>query len=761
MATPSRPGAGPVPKERPQGIRLRCCAQLGSGDLTERCESLATTSSSSQAPEATDAPGRPTATESSAASAPTAAVPGSNGAAEAAKRWFRGDVDGLRAVAIVLVVAYHAGIPIFRGGFIGVDIFFVISGYLISRNLLRESETNGRVALGRFWARRVRRLVPALALVVAVTLVAGYFILPVFDLTDFAKQGAAATLYVSNVLFAAQARNYFAADITSSPFLHTWSLGVEEQFYLVWPVLFALVCTVVARRAAGRRRPVLIAVFAVTFLVSMGLNVMLTNQSSTWAFFGLPSRAWEFAVAGLLAAVPLPALLRSVAARTAAAVAGIVLLAAALLVIDDRTPYPGLWALLPVGATVLLIIAGETWGGTVTTGPISALLSIKPMQWLGRVSYSWYLWHWPAIVLVAVALDKDTVKLKSATALATLPVAWLAYRFFETPVRFAPFIARSSRRTFVVGGVVTAAVVLLAVAVWPGAASQGPSATTVVVAELQAPPGSTMEQRVNFGVQLYRDRVNHTCPRDSLKTADGDSYCVGGDLESDNTVMLLGDSHAGGWRRTLEAIARDRHIKLLVREHDGCPAYDVNTPSKTEKGSSKICRDQHDGDLRVIDALAPKAVVIAGWSGYEDQILDANGNTPSRADREQLWHDAAASLLARLHDKGIKVGVILDEPTLPADVSQCLVKKGDAERCAVPLAEAMAKSSGLLAAERSAIDAAGGVATADMADVVCDAKRCVVEMDGTIAYVDTHHFTDAFAAKQLPLVDQLVEKISQ
>ncbi len=370
----------------------------------------------------------------------------------------------------------------------------------------------------------------------AVTLVASYFIVPLYQLGDVAKQGAAASLYVSNVLFASQARNYFTTDISFSPFLHTWSLGVEEQFYLVWPVLFALATwAVVGRRrrtSTAERRSLLILVFGVVFVVSMALNLALTADGNSWAFFGLPSRAWEFAVAGLLAALPVPRFLRGVTARTILAGVGLLLLLAALKLLDDATPYPGLWALLPVSATVLLILAGETWAGTVEAGPVSRGLSVGPMQWLGRVSYSWYLWHWPAIVLLTIAVGRDRTAYKLAAALVALPVAWVAYRWFETPLRFTPRIARSSARTFAFGAVVTVLVVALAWAVQPQTLARH-RGDILTAADFEAPAGSSLQERIKVTVDELHTREDDSCPKDGLESPDGDTYCVGGDLNAD------------------------------------------------------------------------------------------------------------------------------------------------------------------------------------------------------------------------------------
>jgi peptidoglycan/LPS O-acetylase OafA/YrhL len=703
---------------------------------------------------------------------PDPAVTATAAAAAPTNTWFRPDVDGLRAIAIVLVVGYHAGLPLFSGGFIGVDVFFVISGFLISRNLVRESSGTQRVRLGEFWSRRIRRLVPALGLVVATTLIVGAFILPSYDLAAFARQGGAAALYISNVVFAVQSQDYFAADVASSPFLHTWSLGVEEQFYLVWPVLFSLVCLsqrgYFARVAEWRRRLILGVLFAATFVGSLWLSVSLTNSGSTWAFFGLPSRAWEFAVAGLLAVIPVPQLLRNVVSRTALAVGGLGLLAVALAEIYDSTPYPGLWALLRVGATVLVILAGETFGGTARTGPISAVLALGPMQWLGRVSYSWYLWHWPAIVLLIAATNDDTIRLRSAAALASLPVAWLAYRYFETPMRFSSLLARSHSRTYVVGATMTVAVLLVAAGVWRKAPNLSETLVTAdgatigqTVDGLELPAGLPLDDRMAFAVRLYRDRVETSCPNKALKTDDGDEYCVGGDLRATTTVMLIGDSHAGQWRHTLETIAAERGIKLLTRQHSGCAPYRVLFDTSEKQGDKAlVCRRQQDGDRRVLDALKPDAVVVSSATIAREKILDDSGAVAGdEAAQREIWRGGEAGLLDDLSSRPIAVGWILDEPGLPFEANACIVKEQDVAACVPDRANALAKSGPLLEVEREELAKRGITATFDLTAVICDAQHCQLEIDGTLVYVDSHHLTDAFAFEQKAHLEAMFDQL--
>ena len=378
-------------------------------------------------------------------------------------------MDGLRAVAIVLVVAFHVGLAGFSGGFIGVDVFFVISGFLITRGLVAESERQGRPALLRFWARRVRRLVPALGLMLVVVLGLALVVVPFVEWQTVASQARAAALYVSNLAFARQATDYFAPNIDTSLFLHTWSLGVEEQFYLLWPLLVLAVCVVVKDRPAPRRAALAVT-FGVTFAASLALCIVQTANGSAYAFFGLPARAWEFAAAGLLAIAPVPDSWRGARLAVVSASLGIAALALATATYSQDSTYPGYRALLPVIGALLVIHGGTARRSTTdpaavagSTNPVSATLALPPLQWLGRVSYSWYLWHWPFILLAVQWVGRDSVPVRAGAALVALGVGVVAHAIVENPARFDPRLVRSRRLTYSMGAAITALVLVVSV----------------------------------------------------------------------------------------------------------------------------------------------------------------------------------------------------------------------------------------------------------------------------------------------------------
>ncbi len=351
---------------------------------------------------------------------------------------FRPDVEGLRGMAVLLVVLFHAGLPL-PGGFVGVDVFFVISGFLITGLLLRERERSGRIDFLRFYARRVRRLLPAAAVVLLVCLPVAYALVVPLDRPSVTLDAAAAALSVGNIRFALTTGDYFSSIATPSPFLHFWSLGVEEQFYLVWPALLLV---------ASWRRPRTGAAIALglVLVASLWASVVVTNVSPAWAFYLLPTRAWQLAAGGLLA-IWAPLIARVPAAiRVAVGWAGAAALAWAALAFDSSIAYPGVVAAVPTFAAAALIVA--------SVGPAPrVLLERAPLRFLGRISYSLYLWHWPILVLGALAAGGVLpVTGRVGLALVAVVVAAVSWAFIEEPFRRGiPVLTARPARTLAFG----------------------------------------------------------------------------------------------------------------------------------------------------------------------------------------------------------------------------------------------------------------------------------------------------------------------
>ena len=370
----------------------------------------------------------------------------------------RFDIQGLRAVAVLLVVAFHAGLPV-PGGFVGVDVFFVISGFVITGMIHRERSSTGRFRFGRFYLRRFKRLTPALSLMVAVTMVLAFCLLsPFTEQQPAAQTGIGAMLLVANFMIAYNTGDYFDAPAESNPLLHTWSLSVEEQFYLVFPAIL-LLGWVLSQR--GRRRIPWVAVLVGTAaLISFGLVMMgasaLDPSTAKYLleFYSPLTRAWEFAVGALLALATTSRFLRSDGHARILASLGVALLVGSAWLINGATPFPGPWTLLPVVGTLLLIAAG-----THHTTPVSRALALPAIVKVGDCSYSIYLWHWPLRVFAVHLWPGKPFVAAIAATLSILPAA-ASYRWVEQPLRRLPPLTR--RRTFALVSAVVCPSILLA-----------------------------------------------------------------------------------------------------------------------------------------------------------------------------------------------------------------------------------------------------------------------------------------------------------
>ena len=413
---------------------------------------------------------------------------------------FRPDIEGLRAVAVFAVVLYHAGVPGISGGYIGVDVFFVISGFLITGLLWREVTTTNTVRLVRFYGARARRLLPAAATVGIFTAIAAAVVLPPLQARRVFLDGIASALYVGNYRFAMQGTDYLASDQPPSPFQHYWSLGVEEQFYLVWPVLIIGTAWLVgrARRGAASKAAPYAVVLALVAVASLAAAVLWTRTSPPWAFFSLPTRAWELAAGGLVALSirqwrRLPLLPAAIAGW-----GGLALILLTCTQLGPGTPYPGTAALLPVLGTALVIGGGCVTGGI---GP-GRVLCRPAMRAIGRVSYSWYLWHWPVLLLMPPLLGAPAgLPARLAATVVSAGLAVITMHLVENPGRFAAPLRRSAKASLALGGAATAAtacacVLLLTVIPVPvGHGAAAPAAKIVALPPTRRPPPSTRRKR--------------------------------------------------------------------------------------------------------------------------------------------------------------------------------------------------------------------------------------------------------------------------
>ena len=538
-------------------------------------------------------------------------------------RRFRPDVEGLRAVAVLLVVLYHANVPRVTGGFVGVDVFFVISGFVITGLLLRERQGTGRTSIVNFYARRVRRILPAATLVILVAVAASYWALGYVSGNIVADDGRWAAVFLSNFHFEAVGTNYFTAKLPPSPLQNFWSLSVEEQFYIVYPTLFLVLARVKGRLSLQTKVAIALVVVIVA---SYWLSVAQTASQPTAAYFSPFTRAWELAL-GALVAVGTPWLKRIPAPGAALLTwAGLAAIAVAAFTFTAQTPYPGSLVAIPVLGAALVITGG------VVAPRLGAeqVLKLRAFQWFGKRSYSLYLWHWPILIIAAEQAGKTTLPLRDNLGLIlfAIVVSMASYRLVENPIRHW----KLPSWTTVAGGITTvlATLAILSLVIGlestPGAASGIPAAPNLraVLHEVAAAKSiTTVPAAIDPGLAQASsdyggDAEDGACQADL--TQSNEKLCILGDVHARRLLLVYGDSHALMWLPAFNSIAKDAHMRLLVLGKPNCPASLITVANPHGIGSAGgpyvACNNWHKWAVETINRLSPSILVVSQENAY-------------------------------------------------------------------------------------------------------------------------------------------------
>jgi peptidoglycan/LPS O-acetylase OafA/YrhL len=652
-----------------------------------------------------------------------ARAPGGDGAV---RRPRRRDIQGLRGLAVLLVVVFHAGLPV-PGGFTGVDVFFAISGFVITTLLLTDLTAMGRIDLRRFYARRVKRLGPALAVMVATIALLGTLASPVTTQEVGATTGMFASVFSANAYLFEHHIGYFDPAATLNPFLHLWTLAVEEQFYLFFPALLLLGWWVGGRLRRGALWSAVIAV-AVTTVVSFYLALELAGSGDQThqqlAFFGSPTRAWEFGAGALLALlVPFLARMPRSAAQTLGAL-GLVAIGVAAFSIEDPGGFPVVATLLPVLGTCALLAAGTATGGVATR-----LLGIRPAVWIGDLSYSWYLWHWPLVVFATVLLPGAGWAAPTLAALSLLP-AWLSYRYVENPIRFSPRIAG---RTVLVLGAVCVAV--------PLAACVGLRATSDALAATAAMTSYERSQVPHLDIRAG-------CWSVPLRS-EPNAACTWPAPERRGSVVLIGDSTAGQYSEPVLRAARRAGFELRIATIGHCPFVDLSVLREGRRHEMKACRRFYSDSLEAVLRLRPSLVITSARTDLyisQDSFGLAGPGGSHRYgidEKQELWYQGVTSTLGRLNAAGIPVAVVHPLPIPPYSVADCAVVRLLTESCAA--------NTGRKAVDRHlqrSVDtetrAVAGLPASwaiDFRRRLCDRDRCSGLRGDTLLYRDRFHLS--------------------
>lgn len=647
----------------------------------------------------------------------------------------------MRAIAVALVILAHAGAAGFAGGYIGVDVFFVLSGYLISGLLIDEFNSSGGVRYGRFLARRLRRLLPALLAMLVVVFIAASHLLSAYELRMQSGSLPYAASWTSNIFFAVVERDYFSALQAEDLFLHTWSLGVEEQFYIIWPWLLLLTFALAKPGSPQfdvRNR--ILKVLALAFVASLALELYWSFTRPLFSFYLMPSRIWQFALGAAVFVLRETELSRQQAEPATqprrlfsqgSAYLGLLLIFGSAITLQGDTNYPGYSALFPSLGAALLIAAG--------TGPmngINAWLASKPLVWLGDRSYSLYLWHWPLLILGDAYGYTDTLPGTAALIAVSVVLATLSYRFVELPYWRGRFSEAPVTGTIAI----SAASVAIVLAGYLGVRTE----TTNPGSPLTS--AGAYDPRVDASPLIYSASLHCDTGHFNNQIVP----CAIGTRGADKLAVLVGDSIGAQWSTLVSAIWESPDWQILVLTKSACAIVDESYHYAKIGGPYQVCTEWRNAVLDYIESIEPDVILIGSSADY--------------AFSDQQWLRGSSRVLSRVSEAARQVVVIQPNPGLSFDGPSCLeepyrfsIRLEDSNReCEEALSSTKTAHVGRLMDQ--AATSFDNVHTLDLGDLVCPGERCAAEAaDGTIVYRDSKHLTMSFVNSLVPdALDRLV-----
>lgn len=647
---------------------------------------------------------------------------------------YRPDIDGLRAISIVSVVLYHFGVPYFEGGFVGVDVFFVISGFLITSIVLAEIR-GGHFSFARFYERRARRLLPTLAVVLLATFVAALVIMTPQDLAEFSDSLIHVLIFAANFFFADRG-GYFDPSLDLAPLLHTWSLAVEEQFYIVWP-LIAVTCF---RFAPKRPRLVSLVLLAVSFAA----NVFIVEQDPLAAFYLPHTRVWELLAGCCLAFGARPPGRRS---GHAAGLAGLALILFAVFTFDETTVFPGTAAVLPVLGAVLVL-----WSGQSASSIANRVLSLPPLAFVGLVSYAWYLWHWPMISLFRYNFERDPSAIEIvALIVASFALAVLCWNFVEQPVRRGLW--------------------------WkPRARTLGASlATTAMLAAL-----ATASYASNGFIWRYSDAMfdltrerltmrsaDHKCPRVTAKMVDDGDLCRLWETHDDATgILLWGDSHAGALRSVFRDMAHATDVAVTYIGEAACPPL-IDAGRNRSGGRPEACLSLNAAVGKLLQERRFGDVVLAArWDYYaigkgnagtakQHYLRDGQSTAPTLEENRAVMARGLRRTVEAIVASGARAWIVMEAPyagfNVPNRAAHALMRgESEEEFFGLDAVEQKARAEFM-----TSLVAGLPVRVIDPSRSLCEGDRCLVFADGKPLYADDNHLSIYGADRLKPLLSDL------